>query len=147
MKKDQNITLEEVLELVEFERDDKGVLHVSHIHCDVGYVEGDVDNVGGYVWGSQGLANEIRDITSHTGIVSDIERLTGIYMGNPRYSFWIDGYRVVTGVDSMHGYEIGNYENKQVVVTVGTVHNRLILKSIEEVALEAMCGGSQGVTK
>jgi hypothetical protein len=142
MKKDQNITLEEVLELVEFERDDKGVLHVSHIHCDVGYVEGDVDNVGGYVWGSQGLANEIRDITSHTGIVSDIERLTGIYMGNPRYSFWIDGYRVVT-----QGCEIWKYENKQVAVTVGTVHNRLTLKSIEEVALEAMCGGSQGVTK
>jgi hypothetical protein len=71
-------------------------------------------------------------ITRHTGIVSDIERLPSSDMGNPRYSFWIDGYRVITGVDSTHGYEIGNYENKRVTVTIGIHYNKLTLKTIDE---------------
>tara|TARA_R100000935_G_scaffold44023_1_gene66699 strand:+ start:130 stop:297 length:168 start_codon:yes stop_codon:yes gene_type:complete len=52
-------------------------------------------------------------------------------MGNPRYSFMIDGHTVTTGVDSMHGYGITNYENKQVIVTAGTHYNKLTLKFIE----------------
>jgi hypothetical protein len=49
MKKDQNITLEEVLELVEFERDANGVLRVLHVRGDVDFVGGDVGRVGGDV--------------------------------------------------------------------------------------------------
>tara|TARA_R110000796_G_scaffold176925_1_gene293782 strand:- start:127 stop:357 length:231 start_codon:yes stop_codon:yes gene_type:complete len=76
----------------------------------------------------------MKNIIGLTGIVSDIERLPSSYMGNPRYSFMIDGNRVTTGVDSMHGYGITNYENKQVIVTAGTHYNKLTLKSIEATA-------------
>ena len=69
-----------------------------------------------------------------TGVVSDIDRLATSYMGNPRYSFMIDGYRVTTGVDSMHAYGIGNYEGKKVTVTAGTHYNKLTLESIEVTA-------------
>ena len=72
----------------------------------------------------------MKNITRHTGVVSDIKRLPSSYLGNPRYSFMIDGYRVTTGIDSMHGYEITNYQDKQVTVTVGTHYNRLTLDSI-----------------
>ena len=72
----------------------------------------------------------MKNITRHTGVVSDIKRLPSSYLGNPRYSFMIDGYKVTTGVDSMHGYSITNYEDKQVKVTIGTHYNRLTLDSI-----------------
>jgi hypothetical protein len=72
----------------------------------------------------------MKNITRHTGVVSDIKRLPSSYVGNPRYSFMVDGYRVTTGVDSMHGYSITNYEDKQVKVTIGTHYNRLTLDSI-----------------
>ena len=73
----------------------------------------------------------MKNITRHTGIVSDLKRLPSSYMGNPRYSFMIDGHTVTTAVDSMHGYGITNYENKQVIVTAGTHYNKLTLKFIE----------------
>ena len=73
----------------------------------------------------------MKNITRHIGIVSDIKRLPSSYYGNPRYSFMVDGYRVVTGIDSMHGYGITNYQDKQVTVTVGTHYNRLTLDSID----------------
>lgn len=73
----------------------------------------------------------MKNIIGLTGVVSDIKRLPSSYVGNPRYSFMVDGYRVTTGVDSMHGYGITNYENKQVIVTAGTHYNKLTLKLIE----------------
>lgn len=74
----------------------------------------------------------MKNITRHTGVVSDIKRLASSYLGNPRYSFLVDGYRVATPVDSMFGYNITNYEDKQVAVTVGTHYNKLTLDSIKE---------------
>ena len=73
----------------------------------------------------------MKNIIGLTGVVSDIKRLPSSYVGNPRYSFMVDGYRVTTAVDSMHGYGITNYENKQVIVTAGTHYNKLTLKLIE----------------
>tara|TARA_R110000764_G_scaffold133510_1_gene221613 strand:- start:355 stop:585 length:231 start_codon:yes stop_codon:yes gene_type:complete len=73
----------------------------------------------------------MKNIIELTGVVSDIERLPISYMGNPRYSFMIDGHTVTTGVDSMQGYFITNYENKQVIVTAGKHYNKLTLKFIE----------------
>jgi hypothetical protein len=75
----------------------------------------------------------MKNITGHIGVVSDIKRLPSSYVGNPRYSFMVDGYRVVTGVDSMHGYKITNYRDKQVTVTIGTHYNKLTLNTIDEV--------------
>tara|TARA_R100000541_G_scaffold54128_1_gene62514 strand:+ start:89 stop:319 length:231 start_codon:yes stop_codon:yes gene_type:complete len=76
----------------------------------------------------------MKDITQHTGTITDIQRLPSSYMGNPRYSFMIDGREIVTGVDSMHGYVIGNYENKRITVTVGMHYNKLTLNSTEVAA-------------
>jgi hypothetical protein len=73
----------------------------------------------------------MKNIIGLTGTITNIERLPSSYMGNPRYSFIIDGYKVATAVDSMHGYSITNYENKQVIVTAGTHYNKLTLKMIE----------------
>ena len=73
----------------------------------------------------------MKNIIGLTGVVSDIKRLPSSYVGNPRYSFMVDGYRVTTAVDSMHGYGITNYENKPVIVTAGTHYNKLTLKLIE----------------
>ena len=75
----------------------------------------------------------MKNMTKHTGTITDIQRLPSSYMGNPRYSFMIDGNKVTTGVDSMHGYGITNYEDKQVIVTAGTHYNKLTLTSIKEV--------------
>ncbi len=75
----------------------------------------------------------MQNITRHSGTISDMKRLPSSYLGNPRYSFMIDGYRVTTAVDSMHGYSITNYEDKQVKVTVGTHYNKLTLDSIEAI--------------
>jgi hypothetical protein len=75
----------------------------------------------------------MKNIIGLTGLVSDIKRLPCSYMGNPRYSFMVDGYRVVTGIDSMHGYGITNYADKKVTVLIGTHYNKLTLNSINEV--------------
>jgi hypothetical protein len=75
----------------------------------------------------------VRNITRHAGVVSDIKRLPSSYVGNPRYSFMVDGYRVTTAVNSMHGYAITNYEDKPVTVTIGTHYNKLTLDSIRVV--------------
>lgn len=77
----------------------------------------------------------MKNITRHTGVISDLKRLPSSYLGNPRYSFMIDGYRVTTGVDSMHAYGIGNYADKKVTVLIGTHYNKLTLNSISEVTL------------
>jgi hypothetical protein len=76
----------------------------------------------------------MKNIIGLTGIVSDLKRLPSSYIGNPRYSFMIDGNRVTTGVDSMHGYGITNYENKQVTISAGTHYNKLTLIVLIEVA-------------
>ena len=56
MSNDIKISIEEVLELVNFTRDSKGRLRISNVHGDVlgnvGYVLGDVGYVGGDVKGS-----------------------------------------------------------------------------------------------
>jgi len=52
--------------------------------------------------------------------------------GNPRFSFTIDGYTAVTGVDAMQGYEIQNFEGKNCVAELGTHYGRLTLNSIKE---------------
>jgi hypothetical protein len=73
----------------------------------------------------------MKNITSHTGIVTDIKRLDSSNYGNPRYQFVVDGYTIKTAVDSSHGYSITNYENKMVDVTIGSHYGTLTLNSIK----------------
>jgi len=79
----------------------------------------------------------MKNITKHTGTITELTRLACSYYGNPRYKARIvedDGYTgitFVTAVDSMHGYALPNYEGKRVTVTLGEHYNRLTLNTIE----------------
>jgi hypothetical protein len=75
----------------------------------------------------------MRNITRHTGTVERLKRMESSVNGNPRFSFTIDGYDAATGVDSMHGYCIQNFEGKNCVAEIGTHYGRLTLNSIEEI--------------
>jgi hypothetical protein len=68
-------------------------------------------------------------MTTITGKLS-CERFDTSRNGNPRYLCNIDGTFFYTGVDSMNGYSITNYEGK--IITVGLQHkrNKLTLISI-----------------
>lgn len=72
----------------------------------------------------------MKNITRHTGIITDIKRLESSKNGNPRFEFTIDGYRVRTTPDSSYGYSIQNYENKEITVTLGLHYEVLSLDSI-----------------
>jgi hypothetical protein len=74
----------------------------------------------------------MKNITRHTGVITNIKRLPSSVNGNPRYSFQCDGHTIKTAVDSMHGYAITNYENKEVTITVGTHYGSLTLNTIKE---------------
>ena len=72
----------------------------------------------------------MRNITRHVGKVTNIERLPSSLNGNPRYSFECDGYTIVTAEDSMLGYALTNYRDKEVELTAGTHYGRLTLNTI-----------------
>ena len=72
----------------------------------------------------------MKNITQHTGIIEHVEYFDTSTNGNSRYSFYIDGYKVFTGVDSIHGYKIRNYEGKKSVITCGTHRGKLTLNTI-----------------
>lgn len=73
----------------------------------------------------------MRSKTTHIGKISKIKRIDTSRYGNPRYQFVIDGYTAKTGVDSMHGYSITNYDGKLVEATLGTHYNSITLDSIK----------------
>lgn len=74
----------------------------------------------------------MKSITVHHGVVSDLKRRLSSINGNPRFQFVIDGYTVVTGVDSMHGYSIQNLEGKHCRAELGVHYGQTTLKAIRE---------------
>lgn len=72
----------------------------------------------------------MKNITKHNGKLEIIRRLTSSVNGNPRFEISVDGFTCVTGVDSMHGYEVQNLDGKQVSATIGTHYNKATLESI-----------------
>ncbi len=74
----------------------------------------------------------MKDITSHTGIVTNLKRLASSRNGNPRYSFNIGSMEVCTASDCSLGYKISNFENVLVDITVGEHYGRLTLNSLEK---------------
>ena len=75
----------------------------------------------------------MRSITRHTGIITDIQRMKQLSSnGNPRYTFMLDGYKVITAVDSSHAYEVPNLLGQKVTATIGSHYGRLTLNTIEE---------------
>ena len=75
----------------------------------------------------------MKNVTRHTGILEITKRLPSSSYGNPRYLIRIDGYTCKTGVDSMHGYSVPNYDGKNVEVTIGTHYGSATLNTIEEI--------------
>ena len=72
----------------------------------------------------------MKNITRHTGTMDKLKRMDSSPNGNPRFSFRLDGYLVVTGVDSMHGYEVQNYEGQRCTVEIGTHYGKTTLNKI-----------------
>ena len=77
----------------------------------------------------------MKNITRHTGTVEQLTRMDSSKNGNPRFSFIIDGYTAVTGVDAMQGYEIQNLEGKNCAAELGTHYGRTTLQSIKEITV------------
>ena len=73
----------------------------------------------------------MKNITRHHGTVTDMVRLNNSANGNPRFKFVIDGYSVVTSVDSMLGYCIQNMEGKRCIAEIGTHYGVTTLNRIE----------------
>jgi len=75
----------------------------------------------------------MRNITSHVGELKIINRMESSYYGNPRFLISIDGIKCVTGVDSMFGYSVQNYDGKMVNARIGIHYNRATLYEVEAV--------------
>jgi len=73
----------------------------------------------------------MRNITQHKGKLEIIERLPNSFFGNPRYLISIDGFTCKTPVDSSYGYSVTNYENKEVLATIGTHYKTATLNTLE----------------
>ena len=83
----------------------------------------------------------MKNITRHTGKIRLIKRLNNSYLGNPQYILAIMdspnkdlGWTFRTPKDSMLGYQIENYIDKDidVTVTIGTHYRTTMLNSIEK---------------
>lgn len=74
----------------------------------------------------------MKNITRHTGILENVQQFDTSRNGNPRYTATVDGYSFYTGVDSVHGYSITNYEGKLVTVTLAYQRGKVTLQSIQK---------------
>ena len=83
----------------------------------------------------------MKNITKHKGKIRLIERLDNSGYGNPQFILGVFddpisglGWTFKTPKDSMLGYEIQNYIDKdiEVTVTLGTHYNTCTLNSIEK---------------
>jgi len=83
----------------------------------------------------------MKNITQHTGRIKLIERLDNSYAGNPQYILAIMdspnkdlGWTFRTPKNSMLGYEVGSYIDKDidVTVTIGTHYRCTTLNSIRK---------------
>lgn len=75
----------------------------------------------------------MKNVQEYTGKLSIIERLQNSYIGNPRYLISVGDVVCKTGVDSIHGYSISNYEGCVVTAKIGTHRGVLTLCSIKKI--------------
>ena len=73
----------------------------------------------------------MKNITQHKGTLKIIARLDNSYNGNPRYLLSIDGFTCKTAVDSMLGYSVTNWNEKEVIATIGTHYNQATLDTLK----------------
>ena len=72
----------------------------------------------------------MKNVTRHSGKLEVIKRLPSSANGNPRFLVRVDGWTCKTPVDSTLGYSITNYNNKEVIATIGTHYNTPTLASV-----------------
>lgn len=73
----------------------------------------------------------MKNITRHKGKLETIRREASSRYGNPRFLLQVAGFTCYTAPDSDLGYEVGNYEGKQVIATMGLHYGRVTLISVE----------------
>ena len=73
----------------------------------------------------------MKNLTQHTGELKVIARLPSSYFGNPRFLISVEGFTCKTGVDSMHGYSVQNFEGKKVTASIGTHYGVTTLESLK----------------
>ena len=73
----------------------------------------------------------MKNITKHQGTLKVLKRLKNSYFGNPRYLISIDGFTCLTPVDSTFGYSVTNFDNKEVIATIGTHYNTATLDTLK----------------
>ena len=79
----------------------------------------------------------MRNITRHTGRLVILKRLKNSALGNPKFLAAVldvnkNGVSFETATNSMDGYSISNYDNKNVIVEIGTYYNKATLHTIKE---------------
>lgn len=75
----------------------------------------------------------MQNITRHTGKLQKVTRMKNSRDGNPQYMLTCDGYRFRTKANASIGYNIDEYFDKQVEVTIGTYRKCLTLNTIRKV--------------
>jgi hypothetical protein len=75
----------------------------------------------------------MKNKTQHIGLLKIIDRLPSSVNGNPRYLLQIDGWTCRTGVDSMLGYSVTNYDGEMVKAGIGTHYGQATVYFIERV--------------
>ena len=82
----------------------------------------------------------MKNITRHNGKLVILKRLKNSTMGNPKFLCAVldearNGFGFETATNSSHGYSIENYENKNVIVEIGTFRNKATLHTIKELGV------------
>ena len=73
----------------------------------------------------------MKNITQHQGKLEIVERLNNSRNGNPRFIVRIDGVKCYTPVDSLYGYIVSNFKDKEVIATIGTHYGNPTLHSLK----------------
>jgi len=79
----------------------------------------------------------MRNITRHTGKLVILERLKNSNFRSPKFKCAVldkagNGISFETATNSSDGFSISNYDNKNVIVEIGTYYNKPTLHSIKE---------------
>ena len=72
----------------------------------------------------------MKHTTTHTGILSVVERCPSSRNGNPRYLVMLDGIAARTAADSPLGYSITNYRDKEVTADIGLHYGTVTIENV-----------------
>lgn len=70
-------------------------------------------------------------MSTYTGKLTSLQRLKSSSYGNPRFQFVVDGQIIQTSPNSMFGYSVQNFEDKQVIVETKILRGNVTLTDIK----------------